>query len=1237
MADTNVDFSTKYSLSSLLNNLLRINQNSLEIMDKLSDITTSGQDTVEIEVIDENNQISKVFVPSYGQIKADINRIDNNIKQLSGIGESNANVQLEDGSFRKLLLSNLKIEGNTLSSMNLPTTFNTKTNWFFESFLNPLLYVSFNFTGQIPSDTERCKMQRFILNLDTTAQKDAWNNQLNSTSNLDYVAFFQLLLQYNITYFLDEDIVDMPPRDLRYYGDFSVLRVFDEVVEEVIDGATFTKRLFKIQLNTLNYNDSLSEYKRTQQLKIGDSIVIVGDNTNNNTRYQITNIDLESGNIIEIKLLEGYDVLAIGTKLSFYNEGDVPVELDVNVGFNEYNVVFVKPINPITKVPALEWSPGVAFYTNNLTIIDDAGEQLTLGEYYREKVVDFGVFLYNMAKDGIPPATLAITPLTPSASTTDFQVLQINNHITDVERIDKIKSLQSEKLSAQAELKSLNDSIKSKRADMNTKRYTSQSQRDTDQSELNELVGRSSTTTTLLKSAVDEIIALAEADNLEGITPKYRVKGFWPMPEPVISPRTGDQVVIQFRVQYRYVSKDGGSNQPDQITFTDNNGVERRGTFSNWEEFLTPVRKRSKDPSTGKFIWDVENVENADAVNINQLEIPIKQGEGIEVRLKSISEAGWPANPAESEWTNLIRIDFPDELVSSNELVTIVEQARLSSETLEVQSALNDSGVTEHISAQFTQNETFYAHPSNMIASGFLTDEQNVINLFEKLTNFEGRIRSIEEALTGEKGKLFITILDDRQQEYNVKRNTVVELFAGNYRREAAKLNVQKGAIINKTFLLKLSNVNASPLELYSRQYGNYTQIVDTSTQYFNDTFDANDPDYNTSRRYDVVPLGPSNLSSTNISTYNQFQKLPYQTQQVKGQYINTRYQSVDATVKLYEDITQTVGLVPGGTPAATLPVDVTNGFPIPNPATALTGYAQHEYLLSGQYTGIFPINSGATPGDFIWSGLIVGASPQTVPTALAVWNDGIYVHKDHPQILGWGPVNPIGVIGAGGTGAAGCEGVRNSGFAPIHSTDITDGGQKQAAYYWYKGAGGTGATSNKAAAVSKMAFEVYDQYLLGRNSCGAYLYLTPPNNTGDINVDGSNQLSQKLLNFGSQYSIFIPFVFQYRMTDYYGENTTGIGSIGGDPSGITNQLEYTKRLGIDIYSNIDDRFSFDIQVTARYRSQSLQLEEVPSRSLENVVDDLTRTVRILSPSVSGVNSENSGNNSDSSSLLGSI
>lgn len=1219
MADTNIDFSTKYSLSSLINNLLRINQNGLEIMNKLSDITTTDADVVEIDVIDENNQISKVFVPSYGQIKADINRLDNNIKQLSGIGDSNANVQLQDGSFRKLILSNLQLEGSAITTIDAPTQFESKNNWFFESFLNPLLYVSFNFTNQIPADTERCKVQRFILNLDNSSKLNVWNNQLNQASNLDYVKFFQLLLANGITYFLDEDVIDMPPREIRFFGNFAVQRVFDELVDAEVDGVTTQKRRFRFQLNTLNYNDAVSEFSKTQQLKIGDSLVIVGEGTSNNTKYEIINIDEASGNIIEVRLIEGFDVIAIGSTLSYYSPDSAPVNLDLNIGFNEYMVVFVKAINPISKIPALEWSPGVAFYSNNLNILDDEGKQLSLEEYYQEQVVDFGSLLYNMAKDGIPPSTLGETPYVPDARDTDFQVLQINNHITDVSRIAKIKNLQTEKISIQSELDQLNRSIKQKRSDINTKRYTSQASRDTDLSELSELINKSSSASTLLKSSVDEIISLAESDNLEGISPKYRIKGFWPVPDAVPSAKTGPQEVVQFQVRYRYVTQDGGSNQPDQIEFTDNNGTVRRGTFSTWEEFLTPVRKRSKDLSTGNYFWEVNDVENADAVNSNQLEIPIRQGEGVEFQIKSLSEAGWPTNPSESDWCEIIRVDFPEELVGTNEIGNIIEQARETSESLEVTAALADSGVTQHVSEQFTQNETFYAHPATMIASGFLTDEQNVINLFEKLSDFETRVRLIEEAITGEKGVLQVIILDPIGNEQVIKPDTNIKYFAGNYKDDVKDLDIKKGVIVSKTYSLRLTNVNASNLELYARQYGNFTEEVNKS---WNPGlgYDASDSDYNLTRKYDSVPLGPSNLDADLVNTYNQFENLPYQSGQVKGQFINTRYLNIEGNAKLYENVNAGAS----GVSMATLPADPANDFP--TIGNNLVSYVEHEYTLAGGY----PFGTTSDPGQFIWSGDGILQADNTNYTTAP--NDGIYVHMLHPLIPTWGTILAGSTAAPTSTGAFGPTGVRNSGFAPLNASDITDGSNKQAAYYYFDNLA-TGLP--KSAYLSKMAFEEYDQYLIGRNSCGAYLFLSPTNNTGAINVDGSNQLSVKELSFGSKNSINIPIIFQYRMSDFFGEGTTGLGSIGGDPTNQTTQLEYRKRLGIDIYSNQNDRFSFDIEITARYRSNSLQYEEVPNRQLENVVDDLARTVKFLNPRLSGASDKSPS--SGGSSLLGSI
>jgi hypothetical protein len=255
--------------------------------------------------------------------------------------------------------------------------------------------------------------------------------------------------------------------------------------------------------------------------------------------------------------------------------------------------------------------------------------------------------------------------------------------------------------------------------------------------------------------------------------------------------------------------------------------------------------------------------------------------------------------------------------------------------------------------------------------------------------------------------------------------------------------------------------------------------------------------------------------------------------------------------------------------------------------------------------------------GEFIWSGTLTGGIPNTVAT-VTDWNNGIYVHKDHPYIGKiWSDIPAAPVIGPGSTGAIGPSGVRNSGYAPLFASDITDGSRKQKPYFYYTGPTSTFITDD--ARVGKLAFEEEDQYLLGPNSCGAYFFMSPSNNTGAINVDGSNKLSIKTLKFGSENAVTIPLVFQYRMTDYFGENSDGIGSIGGDPTGTINQLNYTKTLGIDIYSNTNERYSFDIEISARYRSKSLQLQEVPSRDLENVVDDLTKTVKFLAPQLTNV------------------
>ena len=87
--------------------------------------------------------------------------------------------------------------------------------------------------------------------------------------------------------------------------------------------------------------------------------------------------------------------------------------------------------------------------------------------------------------------------------------------------------------------------------------------------------------------------------------PKYRVRGFWPIPPPKQSPDTGKQEVIQFIIEYRYLSDSGIAPAVQQIEFLDNNGQQKTGAFSNWNKIITDIRSKVYDLNTGTYVWGV--------------------------------------------------------------------------------------------------------------------------------------------------------------------------------------------------------------------------------------------------------------------------------------------------------------------------------------------------------------------------------------------------------------------------------------------------------------------------------------------------------------------------------------------------------------------------------------------------------------------------------------------------------
>ena len=152
---------TKNSLSTALSQFIRLNKNALETFQRINEAVTSNNENVTVDLFDDENNIKRIQLPSFGFLKNEIARLENDIKNLSGLGDSDTLVKLADGTHRRVITSRLKSPADDITSLNAPGTFEYKNNWFFEDFMNPLLYITLDVSNQIPTDTEKVIIKKY--------------------------------------------------------------------------------------------------------------------------------------------------------------------------------------------------------------------------------------------------------------------------------------------------------------------------------------------------------------------------------------------------------------------------------------------------------------------------------------------------------------------------------------------------------------------------------------------------------------------------------------------------------------------------------------------------------------------------------------------------------------------------------------------------------------------------------------------------------------------------------------------------------------------------------------------------------------------------------------------------------------------------------------------------------------------------------------------------------------------
>lgn len=853
------------SFVSLLEQIALQSKNSVEIIAKFNEALNKDSSVVNINILNEDGSTTVYQMPTVGFLKSQIDIANSNIKRLSGIDSSTF---ITDGkTSKKVFTVDLNREPYPIGEIGDITKFTQSSNWFFESLMNPLLSVKIDLSNSLPTGISRILSRRYVIKFEenqdglTTAGQTSLNSFTNTFLNRTDITVNELeswisnptnigvISNTYLPAMIDEEIFDLSIKELNYKGTFSVMKIENDAINNKV----------WYHLNTLTYH---GKDKSINKLSEGDELIV--NRVNSSTKYRIKEISTASQlNRICVERLEGYDPIPVGTNvLEYYSSLAQNSNVKVSIGYNEYNVIFVKPINDNGDIISSTWSNGTAFYTSDLILDTDTNTNLV--DFYYRYVSDFGAILKDFVTQKLP-TSIGIPPNKPTLDSSNFKVVQINQHLTDTTDSIEVKKLHAQKSNIKSKLDQTNNAILEKNKEISTKNFKNIAEKNKAQNELENLSKTQESQTKMYSSIVSQISATKTITKEDG---KFRVRGFWEFPEPQTKIGYRPQEIIGFYIEYRYSNKSG--KQPNTEGFklskssagtfdgTTSSDVSKKSIsqpisskkavssvetapvsststatsitkttsktayFSQWIPLYTDIRKRTKDVDSGLWYWAIEDISDADTPNINQLDIPIKQNEKVEIRIKSISEVGYPDSKLMSDFSDILTIEFPDNLnniLDDNQF--ILKEATMEETLLQFESNLNSKGLNKHLSDQFYIGETYVAHNiSSLVTTKKDPVTGDALMADEYIYSLQDRIAQLEEAIKRPRGQLQVTLFRGTT-DYVLKNNSDITINV-----ECEDYGVLSGntprvflndIYIIKDFYLRFKNVSAyNPLGLFS-------------------------------------------------------------------------------------------------------------------------------------------------------------------------------------------------------------------------------------------------------------------------------------------------------------------------------------------------------------------------------------------------------------------------------------
>lgn len=815
------------SLNTYLQKIQDLTDKNMQILNLINSAFYSNTEHVSAIVGEESYTI-----PSFLHIENKLNDLEGNWDRLVSSPLKGEAAFVLDGSTRKIRIAGYETQPPAVDEISsLPAHFSVESNDVFKDFLTPLLYLRMDL-GSIPDSVREVNVRKVVLkNAVLQSRMDAMKDEdrdmaVKGVSWLDVSPWLEGYTE-DVDYVLYDKIYRLPLRTVDYDGKFTVT------------GVTVTQRDGLVYWDGVinGYTYSYDNGSMTADLKPGD--ILMSDEAS--CRMKVAGIDYNA-KTVSLVITEGYIPASASVSLRLYIPVErvndkyvkVPLEEDSRV------MIFVSPLNTDINTGAM-WKGGVAVWADDLTDADGNAFK----DVYMSKVKNLGDILYDLTSfiDGtissLSESDLeTLTSIKPDlraasdSASGDYDVILLNDHLLDNSTVESIRRLNQEKAAINADIQVNNNEIRNVKSQLGNISLAGQDAtvRDDLQKRLDALNNKNSSLSSQLMGKINEISRLAESSVLPASNAKYVIRGAVPTDslESAVS-GTGAKV-IRIDILYRYKNVNRSTSNATAVSDT--------LTVGDWNQYL--IGKREKiarwDSVKKTIVYEYEGSVGDDntAAGWRVFNIPIQQGETVDMRVRVVWDLGWPYVSVVSGWCDVMNVEFPDDLIKYADVKTIVSDNTSDAEDNVIRQELISSGVSAHVNDMIIDQNLTYFHRPSSIASGFYTaDSKRVISLEQKLREMSDSISMIENGAFGNSYKNLQVTLSDQFSTVTVLPENGKNVF---YFPAWNEIDGDASSEKKYTVTLTISNINQnSPMNIYSMFPGDLsTPINAASSSKFN-------------------------------------------------------------------------------------------------------------------------------------------------------------------------------------------------------------------------------------------------------------------------------------------------------------------------------------------------------------------------------------------------------------------